>query len=323
VPVELQLAASVVNNLLLSPLRDIPGPLPARLSSLWISVIDFLGFRAAYMMKLHERYGDTVRFAPNGVSYTSAAAARDIYLGVDVDIDLADDGASRESFWKIKRNTTTTTTTTTATVTKTFPKSPRYDSFGKRGLFRMRDEEEHRQRMRRVGHSFSSSLMPDMEGVMREEITNLLRAMDAYRGSQVNMLYWARMLALDVSGECNIQSFRRLFLGWPHCLLHVTAGWYLHRHFGKPGQLFLGSSFDALKSDSPPTYVKDLDNAYPSWFIHRNLRPLHVVLSLLPIQSANDLAIAGWRAYDVRNPFARRAAVNRPNFPRWEKCLIP
>ncbi len=36
-----------------------------------------------------------------------------------------------------------------ATVTKTFPKLPRIDT-GKRGFFRIRDEEEHRQRMRRI-----------------------------------------------------------------------------------------------------------------------------------------------------------------------------
>lgn len=100
----MQLAASVAHNVLLSPLRNIPGP-SAGLTLLWIEAIDFLGFRAAYMLQLHECYGDEVRFAPRGVSFTSAATARDIYIGIDVDIDLAakNSGALRELFWNVKR----------------------------------------------------------------------------------------------------------------------------------------------------------------------------------------------------------------------------
>jgi hypothetical protein len=51
----LQLATSIVYNVLLSPLRDIPGPLPARLTLLWIAAIDFVSFCAAYMLQLYNR----------------------------------------------------------------------------------------------------------------------------------------------------------------------------------------------------------------------------------------------------------------------------
>jgi hypothetical protein len=43
--------------------------------------------------------------------------------------------------------------------------------------------------------------MPDTEGVMREEVANLLRAINASRGAEINMLHWSHMLALDVAGE--------------------------------------------------------------------------------------------------------------------------
>ncbi len=143
-----------------------------------------------------------MRCGPNEVSFTSADAARDIYLGVDVDIDMADSRTPREAFWKTKRKpgTGAATAATLATVTKTFPKSPVYDTFGKRSVFRIRDEEEHRQRLRRVGHSFSSSLLPDMESVMTEEIANLLDAMELHRGREINMVHYFRSMSLDIVG---------------------------------------------------------------------------------------------------------------------------
>ncbi len=144
-----------------------------------------------------------VRCAPNEVSFASADAARDIYLGVDVDIA---DNAPRESFWRMKKTkrhadpTSSTTSSTTTVVTKTFPKSAVYDTFGKRGVFRMRDEEEHRNRLKRVGHSFSASLLPDIEGVMHEEVAHLLHAMQRYRGREMDMMAWFRKLSLDIVG---------------------------------------------------------------------------------------------------------------------------
>ncbi len=150
-----------------------------------------------------------MRCGPNEVSFASAAAARDIYLGVDVELadhqqHAADDNAkrpepsnARESFWRVKRRPGSAVTT----VTKTFPKSPIYDALGDVNLFRMRDEEEHRRRLKRVGHAFSPTLMPDMERVVHAEMANLLRAMERKRGQPVDMMYWFRMLTFDIVGK--------------------------------------------------------------------------------------------------------------------------
>jgi hypothetical protein len=49
-----------MSNILLSPLRDIPGPLPANLSPLRMGLIDFIALRSTFLLQLHERYGDIV-----------------------------------------------------------------------------------------------------------------------------------------------------------------------------------------------------------------------------------------------------------------------
>ncbi len=201
----MQIVHSVTTNIVLSPLRDIPGPLPAKLTPRWLGAITFAGHRASYIHALHQRYGDVVRVAPDEVSFASAAAARDIYVGVDVDIDSANGSArqqkgadERESFWRTRRRPGAPAGV--LTVTKTFPKSPLYDTLGKRNVFRMRDEEEQRQRLKRVGHAFSPSLMPDVERVMHDETANLLRAMERYRGRPINLMHWFRMLSFDIVG---------------------------------------------------------------------------------------------------------------------------
>jgi hypothetical protein len=47
----------------------------------------------------------------------------------------------------------------------------RYDSLGRMGIFHVRDEEEHRARLKRVGHCFSVGLLPDKEQLVRSKVT--------------------------------------------------------------------------------------------------------------------------------------------------------
>ncbi len=80
-----------------SPLRSFPGPLLAKLSPGWLFVVSFTGKRAFIIDALHQRYGPVVRVGPNMLSFSSAAAARDIYLGVEDDPPAADGNAEREA----------------------------------------------------------------------------------------------------------------------------------------------------------------------------------------------------------------------------------
>ncbi len=199
------------------------------------------------MHALHQRYGPVVRVGPNELSFASAAAARDIYVGVntaaataatgpiddtaagDVDADahLAHDDNSdddragqlssgafvaRQSE-KAKRkggrpdgSGPQAATTTAATSLRTFPKGALYD-FGRPCVSNIRDEAAHRARLRRVGHCFSAALLPDMEPGIRDQLEVLLNALDERRGKVVDMVWWFRMFALDVTGGLTTSHF--------------------------------------------------------------------------------------------------------------------
>jgi hypothetical protein len=88
----------VINNIVRSPLRHFPGPLPAKLSQAWLLAITFTGRRAIIIDALHKRYGPIVRISPSELSFSSAAAVRDIYIGVNDDNDdYAEDTAEARS----------------------------------------------------------------------------------------------------------------------------------------------------------------------------------------------------------------------------------
>ncbi len=92
-----QLIGSAYNNLVRSPLRHFPGPLLAKLSDAWLITITFSGRRAFIIHALHQRYGPVVRIAPNELCFSSAAAAHDIYLGVDDDTAAAAEDETQSS----------------------------------------------------------------------------------------------------------------------------------------------------------------------------------------------------------------------------------
>jgi hypothetical protein len=161
----IQVIKKVVDRLIRSPLRDIPGPLPAKLTTQWLLFIDLAGNRSTYIHKLHQMYGPIVRIGPNEVSFASIDAINDIYLGQ-----------------------------------KPFMKSAAYENFGRKGAFQMRDKEEHRQRQKRISHVFSQSVLLEMEPLMKEEVGNLLKAVETRIGKEFDMLFWFRMMALDIVG---------------------------------------------------------------------------------------------------------------------------
>jgi hypothetical protein len=80
-----------------SPLRQFPGPLLAKLSNAWLYAITFSGQRAFIIHSLHQRYGPVIRVAPNELSFASAAAAHDIYIGVEDDAAVAAASAEAET----------------------------------------------------------------------------------------------------------------------------------------------------------------------------------------------------------------------------------
>jgi len=69
----------IVYNLFFHPLRDFPGPISQRASSLPWAWQNVCGRQAFHTQQLHEKYGSVVRITPNHLSFTEASAWRDIY----------------------------------------------------------------------------------------------------------------------------------------------------------------------------------------------------------------------------------------------------
>ncbi|KAF4772824.1 VerB [Colletotrichum scovillei] len=73
------LVGTAIYNLFFHPLRDYPGPLLWRMSSIPWCYHQITGRRTHIQAKLHLKYGDVVRVRPDELSYTSAQAWNDIY----------------------------------------------------------------------------------------------------------------------------------------------------------------------------------------------------------------------------------------------------
>ena len=190
--------------------------------------IDLAGHRTTTIHKLHKQYGPVVRIAPDEVSFASSEALRDIY----------------------SHNTK-------------YMKGPVYDLFGRQGAFQMRDPDQHRRRQKRIAHVFAPNSLSVMEPLIHEQVRKLLAALDQRVGKPIDMLYWFRMLALDVVGE-----------------------------------LFLGMSFGALDSGSAPEFVHDLDAAYLVWSIQGQFPLIYRTMCALPGKKLQHFLGAGDRIYD-------------------------
>ncbi|KAH8804408.1 cytochrome P450 [Xylogone sp. PMI_703] len=158
----------IINNVFLSALAPIPGPFLAKITSKWLILVDLAGFRTVTIHKLHEKYGEAVRIAPNEVSFSDGNVIKEIY------------GQASD-----------------------FLKAPIYDKFSLPpvGVFSMRKKEEHRQRRKLLSHAFSQSNLLEIEPVIGGIIKQLLGRIEQSAGKPVNALSLLRMFALDVVGE--------------------------------------------------------------------------------------------------------------------------
>ena len=75
----LAIVSKAVYNLYIHPLSNYPGPFLARASRLYYAYYLRQGTLSMQMMKLHSKYGDCLRIAPDEISYTNAEAWQDIY----------------------------------------------------------------------------------------------------------------------------------------------------------------------------------------------------------------------------------------------------
>ncbi|QDS75143.1 hypothetical protein FKW77_007838 [Venturia effusa] len=74
------LLSTVVYRLYFHPLSHIPGPFIARITSLWLYRLSYVGTEASTIDALHKKYGPVVRIAPNDVDISDGAALNPIYV---------------------------------------------------------------------------------------------------------------------------------------------------------------------------------------------------------------------------------------------------
>lgn len=68
-----------IYRILLHPLRQIPGPLRTKVSSLWLLYHQYIGDQSTAVHRLHNIYGPVVRVAPNEIDIAKSDALGPIY----------------------------------------------------------------------------------------------------------------------------------------------------------------------------------------------------------------------------------------------------
>lgn len=125
------------------------------------------GKRSQTIHRLHQEYGPVVRIGPNELCFNSVESLKAIY------------GQSSD-----------------------FPKGPLYDSFGKRSVLTMRDIDEHKERRKRLSPVFSTAHLNELEPLILDKVRDLIVAVDRQLDGPMDVWYFFRMFALDVSGAC-------------------------------------------------------------------------------------------------------------------------
>ncbi len=124
-----------MDNCFLSRLRNIPGPLLAKLTAKWLVFVDLVGDRTSTINELHRKCGSAVRIGPNEVSFSDIDCIKEIYGHQTV-----------------------------------FMKAPVYVTMSMEplGIFSMRDKYQHSQRRKLLSHTFSQSNLHESEPLISD-----------------------------------------------------------------------------------------------------------------------------------------------------------
>lgn len=155
---------------------DVPGPLPAAFSNLWLLYQCRRGRRFKAVDDAHRKYGKLVRIQPNHVSVADHEAIPVIYS---------------HGAWL---------------------KSDYYDAFVsiRRGLFNTRDRAEHTRKRKTVSHTFSAKSISQFEQYMAYNLQELVKQWDRISATavkagqqyaEINSLHWFNYLAFDIIGD--------------------------------------------------------------------------------------------------------------------------
>lgn len=137
IPSLLLLTAVFIFGRLRSPLSRIPGPWYTPFTSLPLKWHEFRANRTRHVHALHLRYGPAVRLAPNEVSFSSAAAVKEIYCS-------GGSGYDKTEFYDL------------------------FTIYGRRTMFSTLNREDHARRKRILADRYANSnvMKPEsMQGV--------------------------------------------------------------------------------------------------------------------------------------------------------------
>lgn len=115
----------LLDPLILSPLKHIPGPKLFAVTKWRLAYEDWKGTRTRTIYHLHQKYGPAVRIGPNEVSFNSLAALRTIYG--------PGSKFGRTTFYRM------------------------FDVYGEQNLFTFHSPKEHGDRKKLLSHAYSKS----------------------------------------------------------------------------------------------------------------------------------------------------------------------
>ncbi|KAH7136228.1 cytochrome P450 [Dactylonectria macrodidyma] len=157
-----------VINFHASRIRRFPGPVWAKVSSLWLASQCRQTQRSKAVMQLHRKHGDFVRIGPNHLSINNPAAVAEVYGH------------------------------------KTgFTKSPFYDAFLQVTpvVFNARDVATHTRKRKYINPAFSARALSDFEPYMDRELLGWKRrllGMTQSSTARLDFSVWTNFLAFDV-----------------------------------------------------------------------------------------------------------------------------
>ncbi|KAK1818677.1 hypothetical protein LTR12_006862 [Friedmanniomyces endolithicus] len=158
----------IVQRRFLTPLRNVPGPFFASVTSIWLLYYDLAGLRTTTIHDLHRKYGPIVRLAPNELSFSDEPVVNQLY--------------SQQT---------------------AFMKAPIYDSMSlpPLGIFSLRNKAAHSQRRSLLSHAFSQQNINDCMPIIEQKLDSLLRSFKCDTSQTVDVFLRFRLFAFDVVGE--------------------------------------------------------------------------------------------------------------------------
>lgn len=167
VVITLRLLITGLYNLFFHPLRNVPGPLLARVSRLWARAGNFHGCKSQRIHAAHQKYGPVVRVGPNELSFADPSAVRDIYTN--------DKFVKEETFYRAKR------------------------IFHENHMMSFRDPEAHKQRRKLLSRGFSQAAMLDFEESMSTKIDDMLKQWAVRsKDGPIDVFPWSHWLGFDI-----------------------------------------------------------------------------------------------------------------------------